>query len=587
LNLSVGKSQGMTGAQGATNVSLNGTTQMGDTTITGTAMANGGAGAGNQGALSMGTTGVMPGSNPLSIGTTGVAAASSVGVIATTKVNEMTSTNGSVNVASDTSGSKTTTFGFGNNSKLDQELQAVTDNSFAFSPGTGVSDTSKYGLVNTNPTGQKLEGDFSKQTATQPGVVSESNIYGLSGDVNDKLALIGSVQRGKVQNLGTSQSTITDFSLGSGYVLKDTESAEARLKNSIKLELRLDKGIGTDSLRQYVFYDALEGKINDNTTANIKVDYSKTLDTTTGAVAERHEEIILGMAYRPVNFDNLNLISEYSYQDGYGGGLQQADALNTNVNQTVTQVFSGEGVYDINDKWQAAEKIAYRLENEQDTGFAFTQTHTWLVIHRLNYKIDRNWTISGEYRNLVQVEAKDNKQGILLEATRDINANTQLSIGWNFTNYTDDLTNLSYSSQGPFVRMTGKFYDETPEERARARAKWLDARISEWAWELIRKELAKKDSKIVLELNRMFVLAKEARKAGRLEESRQIYKDIIAAGQMMFDEASEHIRSRINFEEQMQQLDRTARDYFKGGEYLKARKIWEKVVDEASKGVVK
>ena len=128
---------------------------------------------------------------------------------------------------------------------------------------------------------------------------------------------------------------------------------------------------------------------------------------------------------------------------------------------------------------------------------------------------------------------------------------------------------------------------ETPEERARARAKWLDARINEWAWILIRKELAKKDSKIVLELNRMFALAKASQKAGRLEESRQIYKDIISAGQMMYDEASEYIRGRIDFEEQMQKLDKTAREYFKGGEYVKARKIWEKVVDDASKGVVK
>jgi hypothetical protein len=104
---------------------------------------------------------------------------------------------------------------------------------------------------------------------------------------------------------------------------------------------------------------------------------------------------------------------------------------------------------------------------------------------------------------------------------------------------------------------------------------------------MIRKELAKKDSKIVLELNRMFVLAKLAQKNGRLEESRQIYKDIISAGQMMFDEASEYIRGRIAFEEQLQKLDKTARDYFRGGEYVKARKIWEKVVEDASKGVVK
>ena len=56
---------------------------------------------------------------------------------------------------------------------------------------------------------------------------------------------------------------------------------------------------------------------------------------------------------------------------------------------------------------------------------------------------------------------------------------------------------------------------------------------------------------------------------------------------MMYDEASEYIRGRIDFEEQLQKLDKTAREYFKGCEYLKARKIWEKVVDDASKGVVK
>ena len=505
---------------------------------------------------------------------------------ATTKVDNNTSTNGSVNIANETTGAKTTTFGFGNNSKLDKELQAVTSNSFTFSPTDGTTDSSKYGIVR-NLNGQNLEADYTRQLANQPSTISQSNIFGLSGDVNDKLALNGSIERGKVQNLDTSQTNRTDFSVGAGYVLKDTETARERFKNSLKLEMRIDKGIGTDSLRQYVLYDAIDGKITDNYSVNAKVDYSKTLDTTTGAVAERHQEIILGMAYRPVNYDNLNFITEYSYQDGYGGGTQQADALNTNVQTTITQVLSAEGVYDINDNWQLAEKLAYRIENEQDTGFAFTQTHTWLVIHRLNYKIDRNWTISGEYRDLAQVEAKDNKQGILLEATREINNNTELAIGWNFTKYSDDLTNLSYSSQGPFVRMTGKFYDRTPEEKARDRAKWLDARINEWAWILIRKELGKKDSKIVLELNRMFALAQKAQKAGRFEESRQIYKDIISAGQMMYNEASEYIRGRIAFEEQLQKLDKTAREYFKGGEYVKARKIWEKVVEDASNGVVK
>ncbi len=581
VDMNVGKSQNAFGTQSDTSVNLNGTTQIGNTTVTGT--ASGGTNVSTlQGVNAPGLTPSLV--TPTTSTTT--TAATAFGVTATTKVNEMTSTNGSVNVMNDTSGNRTTTFGFGNNSQLDQELQAVTSNSFSFSPTDGTTDTSKYGLVRT-VNGQKAEADFTKASLSQPTNITESNIFGLSGDVNDRVALNASIERGKVQNLGTSQTNRTDFTFGSGYVLKDTETAEERLKNSIKLEYRVDQGIGTDSLHQYVLYDAVDGKITDNFTVNAKVDFSKTIDTTSGATAERHQEIILGTAYRPVNYDKLNLIAEYSYQDGYGGGLQQADALNTNVMTTTAQVFSAEAVYDINDQWQTADKIAYRIMNEQDTGFAFTATHTWLVVHRLNYKIDPHWTLSGEIRDLAQVEAKDNKAGLLLEATRDINANTELAIGWNFTKYSDDLTNLSYSSMGPFVRMTGKFYDETPEEKARARAKWLDAKISQWAWAMIRRELGKKDSRIVLELNSMFVLAKASQKAGNLEEARQIYKDIITAGQIMYNEAYEYIRTRIDFEEQLQKLDKSARDYFRGGEYVKARKIWEKVVEDASKGVVK
>jgi len=590
LDMSLGKTQNALGAQGGTSVNLNGTTQIGNTTVTGTAQATGGA-----------STAFTP-SNPLGIGTTGVDASgatpssltpasgvttmSSFGVQATTKVDNNNTTNGSVTVGNESTGAQSKTIGFGNTSKIDQELQAVTDNSFSFSPDTGTTDQSKYGLVRTL-NGQKTEADYTRQLANQPTATSQSNIFGLSGDVNDKLALNASVESGKVQNLDTSKTKRIDFSVGSGYVLKDTETAVERLKNSTKLELRIDRGVGTDSLRQYVLYDALEGKLTDNLTGNFKVDYSKTIDTTTGAIAERHQEIILGMAYRPINFDNLNFITEYSYQSGYGGGTQQADALNTMGQQTVAQVFSGQAIYDINDHWQAAEKIAYRIENEQDTGFEFTQTHTWLVIHRLNYKIDADWMIGGEYRDLTQVEAKDDKQGILLEAIRHINDSTELAVGWNFTKFSDDLTNLSYTSQGPYVRMTGKFYDRSPAEKARARAKWLDARINDWAWIMVRKELSKKDSKIMLELNRMFAIAHAAQVSGHLEESRQIYKDIIAAGQMMIDEASEYIRGRIAFEEKLQQSDKSAQEYFKGGEYVKARKIWEKVVDEASSGMVK
>jgi len=79
-----------------------------------------------------------------------VTTSSSFGVKATTQVDNNNSTNGSVTIANESTGAKTTTFGFGNTSKIDQELQAVSDNSFSFSPDNGMTNNSKYGLVNTN-----------------------------------------------------------------------------------------------------------------------------------------------------------------------------------------------------------------------------------------------------------------------------------------------------------------------------------------------------------------------------------------------------------------------------------------------------
>ena len=58
------------------------------------------------------------------------------------------------------------------------------------------------------------------------------------------------------------------------------------------------------------------------------------------------------------------------------------------------------------------------------------------------------------------------------------------------------------------------------------------------------------------------------------------------AGQMMYDEASEYIRGQIAIEEKLQGYNKTAEEYFRTGEYIKARKLWEKVVEDAQKRVV-
>jgi len=120
---------------------------------------------------------------------------------------------------------------------------------------------------------------------------------------------------------------------------------------------------------------------------------------------------------------------------------------------------------DLTKKWQLTEKIAYKIGEEQVSGFGFTKTQTWLWINRLAYNIDKDWQIAGEYRILTQKQAEDNKQGVLIELSRNIGEFLQVGVGYNLTDFNDDLTHLNYTSQGPFIRFTCKFSESIFEKR--------------------------------------------------------------------------------------------------------------------------
>jgi len=50
-----------------------------------------------------------------------------------------------------------------------------------------------------------------------------------------------------------------------------------------------------------------------------------------------------------------------------------------------------------------------------------------------------------------------NKQGALVGLDRDIGRNFRLGIGYNFTQFSDDLTNFDYDHRGWFINGTSRF----------------------------------------------------------------------------------------------------------------------------------
>jgi hypothetical protein len=53
-------------------------------------------------------------------------------------------------------------------------------------------------------------------------------------------------------------------------------------------------------------------------------------------------------------------------------------------------------------------------------------------------------------------EAEDRRAGALVGMYQHIGENLKVGVGYNFTDFSDDLTDLSYNSQGVFFNFVGK-----------------------------------------------------------------------------------------------------------------------------------
>jgi hypothetical protein len=464
---------------------------------------------------------------------------------ASAKINEKTEVHSTYAVTDSMGGGKTQSLAFGSKRKINDHSEITADRTFATSGDKKTYGTT-FGLVREKD-GRRLKGQFTRQSSKGSTGVTSSNIFGLSGDINDRWAASGTFERGIVRNLDGTQTTRHAGSLGLGFVDKDKETGEVRLKASGKIELRFDEG--QEDKRQYLFNSAIEGRINPDTTLFAKANLSQTKNMTTGSTEAQYKELVIGTAYRPVESDRLNLLAKYSYLED-DSPASQSDI--NDIEKEKAHVLAGEAVIDLTDRWQLSEKLAYKTGKEKVIGFDFTKTSTWLWINRLGFNLNEDWQVAGEYRILTQKQAEDQKHGALVEVVRTIGEFLQVGLGYNFTDFNDDLTHLDYTSQGPFVRITGKFYDRTPDEIARAKEKIFEKNNGKIVARNVRRRFAEKGNKDRKKMITLYFLANKLFKQGELLKAEKIYNEILILI------AQIEIRERIKAEERMKGEDVTS-----------------------------
>ncbi|MEZ0232729.1 MAG: OmpA family protein [Methylophilaceae bacterium] len=170
-----------------------------------------------------------------------------------------------------------------------------------------------------------------------------------------------------------------------------------------------------------------------------------------------YHEIVTGAAYRPISNDRWNTLFKYTnfYNLPSPGQLAPSGSVADYAQRS--QVFSVDTIYDVKPWLSLGGKYAFRIGELKDNkvnGEWFTsRADLWVL--RADWHFVKEWDALVEFRNLSATEAKDARAGALLGIYRHMGKGVKAGVGYNFTDYSDDLTNLSYRSRGFFVNVLG------------------------------------------------------------------------------------------------------------------------------------
>ena len=222
---------------------------------------------------------------------------------------------------------------------------------------------------------------------------------------------------------------------------------------STKLEYRLDKGTNLDQ-KQYLTTNRLSYKVNPSWRVMAKLNYSKTEDEINAQKEATFTEAGVGFAYRPVDNAKFNLISKYTYLYD----LSTIDQIDSSPDEK-SHILSAEMSYQLSSKWTLGSKLgvkSYSLRMDRDDG-EWYESNLALAALRVNYHLVSQWDALLEGHALAQ-EDDGVKSGFLAGLYRHLGDNVKIGVGYNFTDFSDDLTKTNdYQAGGWFVNVIGKY----------------------------------------------------------------------------------------------------------------------------------
>lgn len=311
-----------------------------------------------------------------------------------------------------------------------------------------------YEDQNTLTVGQKYNATEALDLYQENQFVDENNgkgridSFGFDYDLDDDVTFGMAYQQGTIDY--TDQSDVERKAV-SVYTTLDQDNYQ--LTN--KLEYRTDKG--DDDIHQFATINDYVWHMTEEYTFYGKVNYSQSRNVDTDDVVERFLESNIGLAYRPVYNDKLNILTRYTYLIDY-------DALNDDddIQDEKSHIIESEFIYSLTPRVDVGSKFAYKKKHEvytRDSGETLpVDSKIYLTGLTLSYNVMNDWNVTGEYHLKQDSVNQQTEHGALVSLEKEVGKNMKVGVGYNFSSFNDDLVHDDdYDAKGFFINVVGKF----------------------------------------------------------------------------------------------------------------------------------
>jgi hypothetical protein len=170
-----------------------------------------------------------------------------------------------------------------------------------------------------------------------------------------------------------------------------------------------------------------------------------------------YTEAVVGYAYRPVRHDRLSALAKYTYFYNVPT-TDQVVAQNTAAEFIQkSHIAALDLSYDLTPSWSIGGKYAYRQGevslDREDPEFFANAAH--LLVLRVDWRFRKDWESLAEVRALDLPDVSERRSGALVAVYRYFGDHVKFGAGYNFTDFSEDLTDLSYDHQGAFINLIG------------------------------------------------------------------------------------------------------------------------------------